>query len=306
MWALLRTCSAIAAIAIVSAACDRTIDVKTPVPEPVHAPSADSPAAEQFAAVQSPSGGESKVFGSYTRGCIAGAQQLPLETAQWQVLNPTRNRAWGHPNLIRFIRTLALEVAGDGFRGLLIGDLAQPRGSPLPSDHNSHQVGLDADIWLTTLPQRKLSAAELETFVPPPMVDVGTLKVNALFGTAQVSMLKRAAMAPGVERIFVSPPIKQALCDRAGDGPRDWLQKIRPWRGHMAHMHVRMACPAGSDDCKEQDPPPVGDGCGPELASWFKDRSWTREGSTPYVPEKALRLESLPQQCRQLLNAGRG
>ncbi len=69
----------------------------------------------------------------------------------------------------------------------------------------------------------------------------------------------------------------------------------------MAHMHVRMACPVDSDDCTDQEPPPDGDGCGAELRSWFTDTSWTREGSTKYVPEKAMRLDGLPAQCRQLL-----
>lgn len=294
MWTLVKTFGVLVALVVLISACGRDIDV-TPAVTLATAP----PAAEQFAAVQSSRGGEARVYGTYTRGCITGAQQLPLEAVQWQVLNPARNRAWGHPGLIRFIQALAAGVASDGFRGVLVGDLAQPRGGPLPSDHNSHQVGLDADIWLMPLPVRKLSAGQLETFDPPSMVDVNTLRVNALFGAAQVSLLKRAAQAPGVERIFVSPPIKQALCER--EGAQAWLQKIRPWRGHMAHMHVRMACPVDSDDCKDQEPPPEGDGCGAELASWFKDTSWTREGSTKYVPEKAMRLDGLPAQCRQLL-----
>lgn len=293
MWTALRTRCTVFALAIALAGCEREIDVN-----PVQLP-ADPPAAEQFAAVHTSGGGDAKVYGSYTRGCIAGAQQLPGDGPQWQVLNPSRDRAWGHPSLIRFIQTLAAGVASDGHRGLLVGDLAQARGGPLPSDHNSHQVGLDADIWLTALPQRRLSAGQLESFEPPSMVDIDSLKVTAQFGAAQVSMLKRAAMAPGVERIFVSPPIKRALCER--EGAQAWLQKIRPWRGHMAHMHVRMACPTDSDDCKDQEPPPDGDGCGAELASWFKDTTWRREGTARYVPEKAMRLDGLPAQCRRLL-----
>lgn len=69
----------------------------------------------------------------------------------------------------------------------------------------------------------------------------------------------------------------------------------------MSHMHVRLACPAGSDDCTSQDPPPEGDGCGAELASWFKDRSWTKEGTKRYEPEKAMRLDKMPLQCQRLL-----
>ena len=37
--------------------------------------------------------------------------------------------------------------------GLLVGDMAQARGGPMLTGHASHQVGLDADIWLTPMPQ---------------------------------------------------------------------------------------------------------------------------------------------------------
>ena len=274
------------------------------VPQVAPSPSVSiaAPAAEQFAAVRTATRGPPQVFGSYTRGCIAGAEQLPLSNPHWQVLNPSRNRAWGHPALIRFVRTLADGIAADGYRGLLIGDLGQPRGGPAPSDHNSHQVGLDADIWLTVMLSRQLSASELESYEPPSMVNFANLTIHdRLFGPAQVAMLKRAAMANEVERIFVSPPIKRALCQHTPVAQRWWLRKVRPWRGHSAHMHVRLACPPGSTSCETQDPPPEGDGCGVELQSWFINRAWTKEGARPYEPEHALKLNQLPAQCRALL-----
>jgi penicillin-insensitive murein endopeptidase len=225
---------------------------------------------------------------------------LALDAPHWQVLNPSRNRAWGHPVLLGFIERLADGVAADGHRGLLVGDLSQPRGGPLPSDHNSHQVGLDADIWLTPLPARKHSAEELERFEPPSMVDFDRLQVNARFGDAQVAMLVRAGTAREVERIFVSPPIKRELCRRV-KGERDWLRKVRPWFGHSSHMHVRLACPSGGAACEPQEPPPEGEGCGGELQSWFDDLSWMRRAAKPYEPDTALKLDALPQACRRLL-----
>ncbi len=39
---------------------------------------------------------------------------------------------------------------------------AQPRGGPTLSGHASHQTGLDADIWLTPMPNRQLSRKERE------------------------------------------------------------------------------------------------------------------------------------------------
>lgn len=283
------------------AACEQKVAVPH-VPAPPAAPATDKngAAADLFAAVARATPGSPRVFGSYTRGCLAGGEQLPLDAPHWQVLNPSRNRAWGHPALIRFVRDLAAGIAADGHRGLLIGDLAQPRGGPLPSDHNSHQVGLDADIWLTPMPARKLDAAALETYEPPSLVDFDRLRVTHLFGDAQVSMLSRAAQADEVERIFVSPPIKRALCQRA-TGDREWLRKVRPWRGHAAHMHVRLACPPGNSDCTAQEAPPEGDGCGAELQSWFDDRSWMRPGTKPYTPAEPMGLDALPAACRAVL-----
>ncbi len=261
----------------------------------------DAPASRHFAAVRVGTPGTAEVIGSYTRGCLAGAAQLALDGANWQVVHPSRNRAWGHPGLIAFVRTLGERVAADGHRGLLVGDLAQPRGGPLPSDHTSHQVGLDADIWLTPMPARKLSTAERESFDPPSLVDFATLRVTKGFGDAQYSLLRRAAEAPEVERIFISPPIKRAMCDRTTDSDRSWLRKLRPWTGHASHMHVRLACPAGSGDCKPQDEPPEGDGCGAELQSWFDDRSWMKPKTGTYVPKEPMKLDALPAECRRVL-----
>jgi penicillin-insensitive murein DD-endopeptidase len=261
----------------------------------------DAPASRHFGAVRAGTAGTAAVFGSYTRGCLAGAAQLSLDGTHWQVLNPSRNRAWGHPELVAFVKSLAERVAADGHRGLLIGDLAQPRGGPMPSGHTSHQVGLDADIWLTPLPTRRLSANDLEDYEPPSLVDFNALRVTNGFGDAQYAMLRRAAESPGVERIFISPPIKRAMCDRTTGGDRSWLRKLRPWTGHAAHMHVRLACPAGSNDCKAQDEPPEGDGCGAELQSWFTDRSWMRPPTETYVPREPMKLDALPAACRSVL-----
>jgi penicillin-insensitive murein endopeptidase len=203
--------------------------------------------------------------------------------------------------LVAFVKSLAERVAADGHRGLLIGDLAQPRGGPMPTGHTSHQVGLDADIWLTPMPARRLSATDLEDFEPPSLVDFNRLRVTSGFGEAQYSMIRRAAETPGVERIFVSPPIKRAMCDRTAAGDRSWLRKLRPWTGHAAHMHVRLACPAGGNDCKAQDQPPEGDGCGAELQSWFADRSWMRPPTGTYVPPEPMKLDALPAACRTVL-----
>src|SRR5258708_39052935 len=59
---------------------------------------------------------------------------------------------------------------GAGWPGLLVGDMSQPRGGPMITGHASHQVGLDADIWLTPMPNRKLSRNEREEMSAAMMV----------------------------------------------------------------------------------------------------------------------------------------
>jgi murein endopeptidase len=46
----------------------------------------------------------------------------------------SRNRNWGHPELIQFIEQLSETAARNGWRGLLIGDMAQP-----PADRRTYQ-----------------------------------------------------------------------------------------------------------------------------------------------------------------------
>src|SRR5260370_36244137 len=40
-----------------------------------------------------------RVVGFYAKGCIAGAEALPINGDTWQVMRLSRNRNWAHPNL---------------------------------------------------------------------------------------------------------------------------------------------------------------------------------------------------------------
>src|SRR5437660_11915898 len=98
-----------------------------------------------------------RVIGFYAKGCIAGAEALPINGDTWQVMRLSRNRNWGHPQLIALLERLSAKVHKvAGWPGLLIGDVSQPRGGPMITGHASHQIGLDADIWLTPMPNRQL------------------------------------------------------------------------------------------------------------------------------------------------------
>ena len=104
-----------------------------------------------------PAPGRPEAIGAYERGCLEGGVELPADGPNWQVMRPSRDRAWGHPVLIAFIERLSAKLPAEaGWPGLLIGDIAQPRGGPMLTGHGSHQIGLDADIWLTPMPSRRL------------------------------------------------------------------------------------------------------------------------------------------------------
>ena len=254
---------------------------------------------------------KSRAIGSYAKGCMAGGRALEVDGPAWQVMRLSRNRNWGHPAMVALVERLAVEAKEkDGWNGLLVGDLAQPRGGPMPSGHASHQVGLDADVWLTPMPDRTLSAKEREE-IQATVVVKDRKHINPKVWTeAHARLIKRAASYPEVSRIFVHPPIKAELCKWA-TGDRDWLAKIRPYYNHNYHFHIRISCPADSPGCKNQpDPHPNdGTGCGDELAYWMGDKPWPRppkpdaKPPKPAKPAPPLTVSALPAECRAVVTA---
>ena len=249
-----------------------------------------------------------RAIGFYSRGCLAGAQPLPIDGPTWQAMRLSRNRNWGHPALITLVERLANDAkAKDGWPGLLVGDLSQPRGGPMLTGHASHQIGLDADIWLTPMPNRRLSETEREELSAVSMLGPdGVLVDGKVFTQGHARLIRRAATYPEVERILVHPGIKKALClDPASD--KASLTKIRPFWGHHYHMHIRIACPAGSEGCAGQAPVGSDDGCGQEVDSWIallrRPAKPAEPGAKPPPPKPGLTLEQLPAECRIVLEA---
>jgi penicillin-insensitive murein DD-endopeptidase len=245
-------------------------------------------------------------IGSYDKGCLAGGEQMPINGDTWQVMRLSRNRYWGHPDTIALLKRLAAKVHKDaGWPGILVGDIGQPRGGPALTGHASHQIGLDADIWLTPMPDHLLSREEREETSAVMMVRDDRLDVDPkVFTTGHVLLLRDAAQEPAVQRIFVNAAIKKALC-REAKGDRSWLAKIRPWYGHDYHFHIRMRCPPGSSECKGQADQRGGEGCGKdELGYWFKDSIIHPEPpKEPPKPRTGPTLAQLPAACKKVLNA---
>lgn len=260
-------------------------------------------AERDFGDVATPSPAPAAAIGGYTRGCLAGGAPLPADGPGWQVMRPARNRAYGHPRLIVFIRALAESARSQGWSGLLVGDMAQPRGGPMRSGHGSHQTGLDADIWLMPAPPQPLSTSERDTLSAVSMVRADGNRVDTENWTRdQVTLLRTASRFPDVERIFVNPAIKRALCEQV-DGDRHWLAKVRPWWGHDHHMHVRLRCPKGDTLCVDQPPPAAGDGCDAELEWWFSEEARAELARRRDTSAPKPKLADLPPACRAVLFA---
>ncbi len=220
---------------------------------------------------------------------LGGAQALPADGPGWQAVRLSRNRNWGHPALLELVRGLTAQAAGHGLPMLWIGDLGQPRGGPLPYGHASHQNGLDVDIWLdlSAKPPRPAAAREAIAVASLVLPDEAGID-RRVWRPQHATLIRLAAGMPGVDRVLVNHAIKRELCRT--DAGAAWLRRVRPWRGHDEHMHVRLRCPEGQPECRDQAPPPPGDGCDASLAWWLTPearRPAPRPGGVPPVPPAA-------------------
>ena len=262
-------------------------------------------AKELFGRKTSPAPLATHSIGFYAKGCLAGAEALPINGETWQVMRLSRNRNWAHPDMVALLERLSVkahEVAG--WPGLLVGDMSQPRGGPMLTGHASHQVGLDADIWLMPMPNRQLSRNEREEMSATNMVRADRLDIDpAVWTPSHLLVIRAAAQEPRVERIFVNAAIKKALC-REAKGDRSWLAKVRPMYGHDYHFHVRITCPLGDSACTPQPPPSENEGCAPaDLAYWFTYPVIHPKPSTTPSKPAPITLSQLPAACRQILLA---
>ncbi len=246
-----------------------------------------------------PTVGAAAAIGSPAKGCLEGAAMLPPDGLGYQVIRLSRRRYFGLPETVDYVRRLGAAAAAAGLPPLYIGDMAQPRGGPLPFGHASHQIGVDVDIWFTLEPKPALAPAAREDVALPSMLLPSWRAVDPKhFGARQITLLRLAAQDPLVDRIFVNPVIKATLCRRLPPAEHVWLHKLRPWFGHDDHFHVRLACPPDSPLCERQAPVPPGDGCDATLASWVRDQRPPKPG-TAAPPHRTM--PTLPAECRAVL-----
>ncbi len=265
------------------------------------------PAKKLFGSQILPAAIKPRVHGGYTRGCIAGAVAVPYDGPNWQAMRLSRNRRWGHPTLVKILEDLSIRASKRGWNGLLIGDLSQPRGGPMLTGHRSHQIGLDADIWFTPMPRKRMTYKERENISAISVLKRKSFYVDDKRWTkGHSNVLYLAAQYRQVERILVHPGVKKKLCDTV-KGDRSWLHKIRPFWGHHYHFHLRIGCPEGSPGCKPQNTTSNSTGCDKSLAWWFKSglvpKKWFTKVKKKTRKPKHIMLSDLPNACETVLNA---
>ena len=258
--------------------------------------------AKHWQAQRTPSAGPPAAIGTCSLGCLKGAAALPASGRGYEAFRRERNRYYGHPTLIAYVRKLGAAVKRAKLGVLAVGDLSQPRGGPTPTGHRSHQTGLDADLGyaapVRVKPGRRLSARDRERLPPVVVVDLKTHKPTKAWRPKTAALLALAASDPSVDRIFVNPVVKRLLC-QGKNARAPWQARVRPWWAHHDHFHVRLKCPTDSALCVPQDPP-VDDGCGPSLGWWFgEDAEATR--TRKKQADVAAPEPQLPPACGELL-----
>lgn len=241
---------------------------------------------DEWAQIDEPLPGSQRIIGPFGGGCIAGAEALPEEGVGYQAVDLERNRHYGHTSLIDYVEQLGWRVDQAGFGPILVGDMTQPRGGPMPYGHVSHQTGLDVDIWFR-LDLPLLERSEREELEQPILVDPHTQRLDERWTDQHAELIRLAADDSRVGRIFVDSAVKRDLCEREWDN-RSWLRLVRPWHSHDEHLHVRLRCPPDQPECIDQPLPPPGDGC-QALSPTPRPQAYPQPG------------RSLPPACRALI-----
>ncbi|MGN7612152.1 penicillin-insensitive murein endopeptidase [Magnetococcales bacterium HHB-1] len=259
--------------------------------------------AQLWSQFSTPTGRKSaKIYGGYSAGCLDGGVSLAPIGEGYQMMRLSRKRYYGHPNLVRYIQRLAKRLKSAGVGRLLVSDLSQARGGPLPGAHVSHQNGLDVDLWYLLRARNKppFSMHGVETVSAYSVANWRMTKLNPkTWNEDTVRLIRYAAEPPEVERLLVTPVVKAEMCRRYPQA--SWLKKLRPWYGHHYHFHVRLKCPADSPGCAPQTPP-VSTDCGAPLQWWLKKVAKTSKPKKPVKGYKktAKKMRPLPQACHRV------
>ena len=238
--------------------------------------------------VKTPTSGPTRIYGAHYKGCLAGAMAMPPGNG-YAFAQSSRGRHFAHPSMFSYLTQLGVMLAAENDY-IVISDIAQPRGGPLPGSHGSHQNGLDVDIWYSHPPDfRETVGGPAYPFTPGQLTAPDSKAAR---------MLRMAASFPEVDRIFVNPAIKQALCVHHSLEP--WMAKLRPWWGHERHFHVRLRCPADEPACADQPPMNSGIGCDTSL-QWWNSAEAKQGDAQGKASGNVKKITEMPRECMDIL-----
>jgi len=254
--------------------------------------------------MQQPTAGVSESIGSYSSGCVRGASSLDVSSSDYELMRPGRGRFWAHNSTINHLEKIAKDFRSKTNEKIIIGDLGHAQGGPSLTGHSSHQSGLDADVWLSTMPQNLTYTLRERQLLPAVSVLKSAQREvdESKFSKSKIELIKTASDNFAVQRIFIHPAIKVYLCKIKDT--LEWedksFKKLRPWWGHHYHMHLRFRCPKSSANCIAQNEPSEVE-CGEELAWWFlPGRGLNEPGSDKkidYIDRYYERVQKLPEAC---------
>jgi penicillin-insensitive murein DD-endopeptidase len=211
-------------------------------------------------------GQEEQARGFYSSGTLVHADTFPWEGEGFVKILRPRDRRFATHDLIYVLRKAIARMQKEhpSRDRIQVADIAAAHGGSLEPDHNSHQNGLDADIAYIRADGTEQDPNFADGFQEVFVKD-GRLTPN--FDMPRNWALVKAFVASGrVNRMFVNEVVKQAFCDYARqtgelDSAQETLRRLRPYEGHMDHVHVRITCPLKSPNCSPQEEVPDGNGC---------------------------------------------
>ncbi len=227
-----------------------------------------------WARIEKPLPGVSQSIGRPNGGCLIGAQELDLSGNTWELMRPQKRRNFAHPELIEILKQLGAHIQSKSVtktEKLLIGDLSQAAGGPLPFGDSSHQTGLDAEIWWMRLSHFPyvLDKENREKLEAKSILHADGLSLNSYWDVLTQEMLLWLASRGEVQAVYVNAAIKKKLCLEMSFHPGH--NKIFADFGHEKSFRLRLLCPENSKYCTNLWEDASANSCNDDdLEQWFR------------------------------------
>ena len=231
-------------------------------PGAVVARDAGAPADVPAASPPVPAAPPSRSVGTPAHGSLVNAVALPFAGDGYEVLTAHQGRdlSWGTDELVQLVVHVGAAARANG-RTVYVGNLSAREGGPIRHS-KSHQSGRDVDLAFCYQSEAGTQQAT------PDFVSLDNdtkashlgleLDVECTWTVVQAAM--NFEPVP-VQHIFASLPIERAVIAHArkNGAPRPVVERAMRLlsqpaasEDHNDHMHLRIGCPPGSDQCADR------------------------------------------------------